>query len=54
MNGLKLRVDQPDFDEEEVSTWEALPAIDKNDVLDLKSFLRDFDGDMYDLLVLSD
>ena len=46
--------DIQDFDEEENVILDVLPTIDTDDVLDMHCLLRDFDGDMYDLLVLAD
>ncbi len=43
-----------DFDEDDRVLSDALPLIDTDEVLDMHCLLRDFDGDMYDLLVLSD
>jgi hypothetical protein len=41
-------------DEEEHSGLDTLPTIDKDEILDLHCLLRNFDGDMYDLLVAAD
>ncbi len=40
--------------EEEHSELDTLPTIDKDEILDLHCLLRNFDGDMYDLLVAAD
>lgn len=43
---------EPDAEDQAVE--EPLPIIDKDDILDMHCLLRDFKGDMYDLLVLAD
>jgi len=41
-------------DEEDHSGLRVVPVIDKDEILDVHCLLRNFDGDMYDLLVLAD